>query len=427
MTNPSPHWQTCLSITHIRTALASMQSAFDTELLSLLDLSPESLTYYLEEAILENPFIELIYPREIPSGKTLETPITSSHTTEEGYHSAHKTQSLTTFLFEQIMMYRQTPIRDAMVYLVDFIDERGYLPYDYQTLAEKLSLDPIVVLDAMTLLKQLEPSGIGAYDLQECLMLQTEQDTQAPPVAYYLLENYFDLFEQQQLDVIQSKSGWSFEEIDACIHYFHSLRPIPAAIFEKPHTHELVPDISVRQTHDTLEVSFNAQYLPKLMFNQSYFDEIRSHDDPSLISYATEQHDHFVQLNQRIILRHTLIWLVTQALLDKQADYLLGRSHTLSVYLLKDLAKDLQLSESLVNLIVTNVLIEWKTQLIPLTDLINVTHHKGRGGLSAVNIKELIHSFIKKTPSISNQELVAQLKSQNIIISEKLVQEYRKH
>lgn len=427
MTNPTPHWQPCLSISHIRTALTSMQSTFDTELLSLLDLSPESLTYYLEEAILENPFIELIYPREIPAGKTLDTSITSSETTDEGYHSAHKTQSLTTFLFEQIMMYRQTPIRDAMVYLVDFIDERGYLPYDYQTLAKTLSLDPIIVLDAMTLLKQLEPAGIGAYDLQECLMLQTEQDTKAPPVAYYLLENYFDLLEQQQLDLIQSKSGWSFEEIDACIHYFHSLRPIPAAIFEKPHTHESVPDISVRQNQETLEVSFNAHYLPKLMFNQSYFDEICSHEDPSLHAYAAEQHEHFIELNQRIILRHTLIWLVTQALLDKQSNYLLGNSNALSAYLLKDLAKDLQLSESIINLIVTNVLIEWKTQLIPLTDLINVTHHKGRGGLNAVNIKALIHSLVQQTPSISNYELVNQLKLQNIIISEKLVQEYRNH
>src|SRR5699024_2265751 len=111
-------------------------------------------------------------------------------------------------LIEQIMMYRHTPIRYVMVWLVDYLDEKHYLHYRYQVLATKLNEDDILVLDAMTLFKQLEPAGVGAYDLQECLMLQTEQDSHAPNIAYLLLEEHFDLISKQDVDSIHQVSGF---------------------------------------------------------------------------------------------------------------------------------------------------------------------------------------------------------------------------
>ena len=68
-------------------------------------------------------------------------------------------------------MYRHTIIRDAMVRLIDFLNPQGYLPYSYQEVAKQLGIEPIIALDAITLFQQLEPAGIGAYDLRECLML----------------------------------------------------------------------------------------------------------------------------------------------------------------------------------------------------------------------------------------------------------------
>ena len=117
------------------------------------------------------------------------------------------------FLFEQIMMYRHTIIRDAMVCLIDLLNPQGYLPYSYQEVAKQLGIEPIIALDAITLFQQLEPAGIGAYDLRECLMLQTEQDAHAPNVAYYLLEEYFDQLKAEDYQAIVTATGLPLADV----------------------------------------------------------------------------------------------------------------------------------------------------------------------------------------------------------------------
>ncbi|MBF6978456.1 RNA polymerase subunit sigma-54 [Aerococcaceae bacterium zg-BR22] len=397
----------------------------DEQLVEILDLNTEQLTYYLEESILENPFIEMDYAIEkkvanIDSSKM-------NHVDESVDHAIGASQSLIMFLFEQIMLYRQTPIRDAMVRLVDYLDERGYLPYTYQELAEKLDLDAMIVLDAMTLIKQLEPAGVGAYDLQECLMLQTEQDSKAPNVAYYLLEEYFDLLSVHDIVAIEEKSQLNRDEIEACLLYFHSLRPVPAALFDRQQNVNLIPDISVRYRDEWLEMRYNRHFYPQLIFNQGYFDEMKQQDDAELQAYIELHRVNYQALATRLADRETLIIAMAQAIIKAQLQFFKGETEEKVPYLLKDLAKDLNISESVAKLLVTNKNIEVGTHVYPLTDFINVTYHKGRGGLNTVNIKEIIAKLIEQSSStINNADLVAQLAEEKIIMSEQLVEDYRR-
>ena len=226
-------WQSLSKITTNELLKDNIEKSPNTDqLYEILDLNAEQLTYYIEEAIIENPFIVIDYALETRVS-TIKNAIYQNIENEVERNSPGMAQSLIMFLFEQIMMYRHTPIRDVMVRLVDYLDEKGYLPYRYQELATKLNEDDILVLDAMTLFKQLEPAGVGAYDLQECLMLQTEQDSHAPNIAYLLLEEYFDLVSKQDVEGIHQVSGLPNEEIEASLNYFHSLRPVPAAVLTK--------------------------------------------------------------------------------------------------------------------------------------------------------------------------------------------------
>ena len=89
---------------------------------------------------------------------------------------------------------RDTPLRDLVLFLVAFINPEGYVTIDLNEAAEQKGVEPIEMLDALTLLHQLDPPGVGARNLQECLMLQTERDEHAPEIAYYVLENFFTAF-----------------------------------------------------------------------------------------------------------------------------------------------------------------------------------------------------------------------------------------
>ena len=131
-------------------------------LLEMLALNAEQVSYYLEETILDNPFIDFRQGQELGQNKLL-----SSYSKDEleDLEEVKADQNLEDYLFEQIMLFRKTPIRDVMVDLVLYLDERGFIPRTPKELAQDLDRDWVLVLDALTLFKSLEPAGIGAYNL----------------------------------------------------------------------------------------------------------------------------------------------------------------------------------------------------------------------------------------------------------------------
>lgn len=396
------------------------------QLLDILDLNAEQLTYFLEEAILENPFIDLDYALEKRVAQLREN---ESDVTIQGVDPQlpRLPQSLPTFLFEQIMLYRQTDIRDTMVKLVDYLDDRGYLPYTNEELAQKLNLPPITVLDAVTLLKQLEPAGVGAANLQESLLLQTEQDNHAPDVAYYLLEEYFDALSEQDYSEIMEKADLTYEEVMTCVNYYHTLRPSPAALFDRKTKINLIPDVTIaRSAGNNMVVRYNRQYYPKITFNQSYYDEMKAKNEPELMAYIEPHYHNFIALAENLRYRERLIIDITQAIVLAQKDFFLKQTTETAPLLIKDIAETVRLSEPVVNLIVTNKNIEIDQYVCPLTDFINASNQKNRVGLTASNIKQLIYDILnQQSDVISDAQVVELLEQQKIIISEQMVHNYR--
>lgn len=394
------------------------------KLYEMLDLNASQLTQYLEEEILDNPFIEIEYALE----KNMAT--ISNHQmrqqSAQGDQMLGTAQSLLMFLFEQILMYRQTPIRDAMVQIVDYIDDRGYLPYTYQELASKLQLDPMVCLDAMTLIKQLEPAGVGAYDLKECLMLQTEQDPQAPNTAYLLLESHFDLISDQDFDGLVAASSCSPREVTESLQYYHALRAHPADLFDSERINRM-PDLSLRINAGLVEMRYNRQYYPRLVFSQAYYEEMAQQNDPDLLAYIEPHRQAFGHLVNLLRMREKIILRVGAGLVQAQLAYLLeGKGHK-RPYLVKDLAKDTGLSEAVVQMISSRKSLETENGILALVDLISVSQHQGRGGFNTSQVKATILEILaREGQDVSNRTIVDQLAQEKIMMSEQLVADYRK-
>ena len=409
------------------TGLNQEEIAANTLLLDILDLNGEQLTYYFEEELIENPFIEFEYPIEqrVPA-------IPKEAGQEEQYRidpqSPRSPQTLETFLYEQILLYRQTPIRDVMIQLINFLDKRGYIPYSYQEIASKLQVEPMVALDALTLIKQLEPSGIGAYDLRECLMLQTEQDPHAPNVAYYILESFFEELSDEDYVEIESQSHLTREEIKLCVNYYHTLRSSPASLFDRPDRINLIPDVSVKLDGVDVEVRFNRQYYPRLRFNQTYYEEMEAKKDLQLRQYIRPHKEQYETLINCLRLREELITRVTKVIVKAQAEFFVGQRTSPAPLLLKDIAEQMRLSESIVRAIVVNKNLAFNEVVFAFTDFINVSARIGRNGLSALNIQGFIRDIMtKQGPDISDQEIVELLEKQKISISTQLVMRYRKN
>ncbi|MGY4105732.1 RNA polymerase factor sigma-54 [Ignavigranum ruoffiae] len=413
----------------------------------LLRLNIEQMHHYLEEAILENPFVEMEYHldqfaqslskpnkteqdmSELTDDEREElppTPLDELQKTDPNYHI--DTQSLETYLFEQIMMYRQTSIRDLMVQFVELLDERGYLPYSAEELADKLQTDPIVALDALTLFKLLEPAGIGAFNLQEALMLQTERDDVAPAVAYYLLENYFEALINHHYDFIQEDSNFTESEIQEAIEYYQTLTYYPADIFEKVEQVHIIPDVKVDdEKPKDLTIRYQRQFAPRIYFNREYFEEMSQRQDAELTQYLKEQVKDFNDLARQIRLREELFMKMVYHLVRNQEEFFSGASSQIKPLTLRELSQVSEIPESYLSHLIVHKHLSFKQEIFVLTDFINLNRRRSRTGFTAYEIKQKILQIIaEQDPEVSNTELVDLLADRGFIISPKIVANYRK-
>ncbi|XJS10402.1 RNA polymerase subunit sigma-54 [Aerococcaceae bacterium WGS1372] len=393
------------------------------QLLDILDLNAEQLTYYLEDVILDNPFIELEYSieRKIPAFERYE----GSEAIERAKQGS---QSLDTYLFEQILMFRHTEIRDAMVKAIEHLDERGYLPYTYKELAKIINMPEIVTLDAMTLVKQLEPAGIGAYDLRESMMLQTEQDEHAPNVAYYLLEDFFTELTDQDYAEIQEQTNLSYDEIMECVNYYHTLRTNPAALFDQVDKINLIPDVTVMESGEGLQIRYNRQYYPKISFNQSYYDEMVAQRDAALNEYIEPKEEGYQRLADNLRIREQLILEVVMSMVQAHSDYFMHINEHTNSLSIRQIAKETRLPEPIVNMIATNKNIEFNGHVYAFTDFINVSTSITRDGLSANYIKDTINDIIDNSDkTLTDEEVRLILQDSKIIVGKHIIHNYRQN
>lgn len=392
------------------------------DLLYILTLNAEQLVHYLEEAIMSNPFIEIEYSIEqtLPAFQRFEEDQQTSFEPDQK-------QSLEGYLFEQILLYRRTPIRDAMVDLVSYIDERGYLPFTYQEMAEKLGYDPIVTLDAMTLLKQLEPAGVAAYDFRECLMLQTERDDQAPNIAYYLVEEYYQQLVDQDIEPILKGTQFTEEEVKAAWAYFQTLIAEPASLFDSENRTNIIPDVSVSEKEGSVRLKYNREFYPAIEFNETYYNEMKQTDDEELAEYLPPQLDHYQYLADLLGQREQLLMRVVYILIQNQMAYFIGHHHQPGSLTIDKLAQESGLPANMVYRLLSNKAIEFDGQIYLLTSFINQAASLGREGFSANKIKDIINKLLVKLgPDTTTEDIVEGLAEEKIIINPQIVESYRK-
>ena len=393
-------------------------------LLEMLALNAEQVSYYLEETILDNPFIDFRQGQELGQNKLL-----SSYSKDEleDLEEVKADQNLEDYLFEQIMLFRKTPIRDVMVDLVLYLDERGFIPRTPKELAQDLDRDWVLVLDALTLFKSLEPAGIGAYNLQEALMLQTERDDSAPTMAYYLLESFFEALEDRDYTSIEAQTPFSQDDILTCVNYYHMLTAYPASLFKEDKEMPLRPDFTLEILGgNQVSLRYNRGIYPSLVFNQECYEEMLSHSDPKVQSYIQARREDYLELAEGLRLREEVLMTLVQTLVGQQVSFFTkgGDKASLSI---KELSALTRLSEPLLYQALYNKGLDFDGHYYRLSDFISVAASPGRDQRTFASIKLRMAEIIQDaSKDLSDQDVVAALEAEDIYISPAIVANYRK-
>lgn len=326
----------------------------------MLQLDAIDLTAYLQEVALENPLIDVrtrLSAPGIPAGTpTSDSPLKDPHA------------SLFDYLLEQVQLtMRKTPLRALVIYLIQQLDPRGYLQSDEAAICRELQIDSVMFLDALTLLQRLDPPGVGARSLQECLYLQAEQDPDAVPEGVLdLLEDHFDDLVAHRYDAIKQALQLSSAELEACLAYIQTLSADPGLPYNHTQTEYVVPELRVTIKDGKASLRINHRGQPELIFSQETYTQLKASTDAEVRHYIRQKRDQYQSLAYAMQRRQDTLMMIGRELVHAQFAFLQDPATPLAPLLLRDIAQRLQLSESTVSRAINGKYLQTDHGVFPL-------------------------------------------------------------
>ncbi len=405
--------------------------------IQMLHYPTNDLIDFLQEYALENPLISVSVQSESsempPSYRSLTQASEDQHQAFLEHLPAEKISLYAHILAQIHLNYRDTYLRTLLIFLVDYIDANGYLTLSLDAAAAQTGASEIQLLDALTLLQQLEPAGIGARNLQECLMLQTERDHAAPDIAYLLLEESFDDLVTRKWDNISHKYAVSLQEIQAVFDYIPTLTARPGAAYAQTLAPYIKPDLEVTVREHQLDIRSTKAGQPQLTFQDKYYNRYKEIEDVELQAYLKDRKAEFDWLKTTVENRGETILRVGQEILRHQADFFLDAQHPLKPLTLKEVAQSLDLHESTISRAVNQKYMRTPFGIYELKHFFpqGILQKNGDATgevIANTEIKSELQRIIateNKQAPLSDQKIVDQLKQAGFDISRRTVVKYR--
>ena len=399
--------------------------------IQILQYNSEELFAYIEAKSLENPLIDIQIEtnyNDFPSAGS------RTYTNEENNYLNQipdNHTSLFEYLIDQIHLnYRDTYLRTLVLFLVEYIDLNGYLMIDLEEATQKTGATSIEMLDALTLIQQLDPAGVGARDLRECLLLQVERDDMAPELAYIVIEEEFDHLANRKWSLIAKKFDVALSDIQTIFDYIQTLTPAPGSIFESTSGLYIRPDLTLRINGEQLRVISNKTGTPTIQFQQAYFERMEATDDKEVQDYIKEKKNEFEWLEKTIIQRGDTILRVGTEIVQRQPEFFFKEDRPLKPMTLKEIAEALDIHESTVSRTVNGKYLETEFGVFELRSFFSHGLSNDNTGeeTSTSSIKKQLQALVdneNKAKPLSDQKLVESLKEQEIKISRRTVTKYR--
>jgi len=316
-------------------------------------------------------------------------------------------------------------------YLIDLIDEAGYITEDLGEVASELGC-PIGSVEAvLAKLQQFDPPGICARSLRECLALQLKDLNRYDPCMEALLEN-LEMLVARNITGLGKACGVGAEDLAEMITELKALDPKPATRFDHSVSQPIVPDVLMRQNADSgWVVTLNQDTLPRVLVNNQYYAQISgkdgSKDDKH---YITEQLQSANWLVKSLHQRATTILKVASELVRQQNRFFTHGVQHLKPLVLRDIADAIEMHESTVSRVTSNKYMATPRGIYELKYFFTSAIQSSAGGdaHSAHAVRDRIKTLIDQEPPtkiLSDDKLVTILKAEGMGIARRTVAKYR--
>ncbi len=354
------------------------------------------------------------------------------------------------FLHEQVgMVLFDENERKLAEYIIGNIDEDGYLRRDLLSISDDLAFTLNMEVSEEELSRILEtiqdfdPPGVGARDLQECLLLQLKRKKhESQRLAMAVIKSAFDEFTKKHYDKIARRLGVDDEELRMAIDLILKLNPKPGSSYSNPHNRSnqhIVPDFILEVVDGELQLSLNQRNTPELRINEAYLDMLRTltrsnngqnRSNKEAFSFVKQKLDSAKWFIDAIRQRQQTLLVTMSEIIDFQKEYFIDGDEThLKPMILKDIAERTGLDISTISRVSNSKYIQTHFGIYPLKYFFSEAMQKDTGEeVSTREIKKILKDCIDnedKQHPLTDEKLTEILKEKSYNIARRTVAKYR--
>ena len=333
-------------------------------------------------------------------------------------------------------------------FLIGSIDDSGYIRRPLLDLTDDLAFTQNIYTDietierALKVVQQLDPAGVGARDLQECLLIQLKRKPQSPDteMAARIIENAFEKFTKKHYLKLQKKFNINETQLKDAIQEIERLNPKPGSSYTNNlrSAEHVVPDFTIQIVEGELNLTLNARNAPELHISKSYNEMLLGYKASKEKSKAQKEAIQFIKQKldaakwfiDAIQQRQQTLYLTMSAIMQYQKAYFLsGDEEQLRPMILKDIADEIEMDISTVSRVANSKYVNtpYGTKLIKEFFSESMTNDQGEE-VSTREIKSILKTVIveedKKTP-LTDEKLAKILKEKGYPIARRTVAKYR--
>jgi RNA polymerase sigma-54 factor len=317
-------------------------------------------------------------------------------------------------------------------YLIGSLDESGYLTCELEEVARTFDVAVEEVDKVLEIIQTFEPPGVGARNLQECLLIQLKSRGQEDTIAAKIIREHFDEFKQKKYLEIAKKLKVSIQEIQSQCKLISTLDPKPGleVIAEEPKY--VIPDLVVENIDGKYVVYLNDKNIPRLRVSQSYHDELLKDTrdgDRETRDFINSRLKSARWLIQTIEQRRRTMVKVMECISRKQREFFERGTAHLRPLTLQQVASEINMHESTVSRVTTNKYVQTPRGVFELKYFFSSSLGTQDGGeVSAKSAKDRIRRIIEAEEPhnpLSDQKIADMLKKEGLNIARRTVAKYR--
>jgi RNA polymerase sigma-54 factor len=427
--------------------------------IKLLELSVVDLDRRVSEELESNPVLEEIKSDDLPDEEVSAKVSVANNEDIPAYRLREHNQSRENrdlhlvgqnkFGFYEIMLSQLAlrPVdehqRAAATFLIGSMDSDGYLRRPLKEIADDMAFTENQAVseqeleDMLHVIQDFEPAGVGARNLQECLLLQLdakEEQSKDVLLAKTILQRAFDQFSSKSYDKICTELHISSHELKAAISEITKLNPRPGAVLGEEITDSaptIIPDFVVEYKDEELQQSLTARHSPQLRISPEYISFLKSYaknkEASNFVRKKIDDARWFIDAIQR---RYVTLAIVMNDIVQKQKEFFsTGDETKLQPMVMRTVAGDTGYDLSTISRVVSNKYVQTNFGIYPLKFFFSESMKTDAGEEVSnrklkVIIKKLVDEEDKSSP-LSDKEIADNLKKQGYIIARRTVAKYR--